>query len=97
MNIIYHDINKSNYYFKYDNFTFYFSSLLYLNKFTKRYLTFIEEESAKLCSKFNMNIEAKCLFLLYLYKLIEKRGFRVLYNDKPITGNINIYLSLEEV
>lgn len=97
MNIIYHDINKSNYYFKYDNLTFYFSSLLYLNKFTKLYTSYIEEESIKLSNKFNMNINAKKFFLLSLYKSIEKRGFRVLFNNKPLERDVTLVLSIEEV
>ena len=97
MNIIYHDINKSKYYFCYDNLTFYFSSLLYLNKFTKLYTSYIEEESIKLNNKFNMNINAKKLLLLSLYKKIEKRGFRVLFNNKPLERDTILILSIEEV
>ena len=97
MNIIYHDINKSNYYFKYDNLTFYFSSLLYLNKFTKLYTSYIEEESAKMKIKFNIDVEAKKLFLLSLYKKIEKRGFKVLFKGKPLDKDVYLILSIEEV
>lgn len=96
MNIIYHDINKSKYYFKYDNLTFYFSSLLYLNKFTDLYTSYIEDESFKLNNKFNMNINAKKLFLLSLYKRIEKRGFRVIFNDKPLDKDVTLVLSIKE-
>lgn len=96
MNIIYHDINKSNYYFKHENLTFYFSSLLYLNKFTKQYTSYIEEESAKLNNKFNMTVISKKVFLITLYKKIEKRGFRVLLNDKPLDKDVIAVLKIKE-
>lgn len=96
MNIIYHDINKSKYYFKHENLTFYFSSLLYLNKFTKQYTSYIEEESAKLNNKFNMTVISKKVFLITLYKKIEKRGFRVLLNDKPLDKDVIAVLKIKE-
>lgn len=96
MNIIYHDINKSKYYYKYDNLTFYFSSLLYLNKFTKLYTSYIDEESAKLNNKFNMTVISKKVFLITLYKKIEKRGFRVLLNDKPLDKDVIAVLKIKE-
>lgn len=88
--IIYHDIEKSKYSFKYDHLTFYFSAPLYLNKFKERYINYIKEETAKFNSRFRMTIYADELFLLELYRKIEKRGFKVLYDN----DNIEEYCSI---
>ena len=83
-NVIYHDINKSTYIYKYGDLTFYFSSLLYLNKFVNQFNNYIEEEAAKLNNKFNMKINSKSFLLITFYKKIEKRGFKVLLNNIPL-------------
>lgn len=82
--IIYHDIEKSKYTFKYDHLTFYFSAPLYLNKFKDKYIEYIKSETDKFNSRFRMIIYADELFLLELYRKIEKRGFKVLYDNKDI-------------
>lgn len=95
--IIYHDIEKSKYTFKYDNLTFYFSAPLYLNKFKDKYINYIKEEADKFNSRFRMSIFADELFLLELYRKIEKRGFKVLYKDKDIKEfcSINCIVDVE--
>ena len=75
--IIYHDIEKSKYTFNYEHLTFYFSAPLYLNKFKDKYIEYIKSETDKFNSRFHMNIYADELFLLELYRKIEKR-----LNDK---------------
>ena len=82
--IIYHDIEKSKYTFNYEHLTFYFSAPLYLNKFKDTYIEYIKSETDKFNSRFHMNIYADELFLLELYRKIEKRGFKVLYDNKDI-------------
>lgn len=82
--IIYHDIEKSKYIFIYDHLTFYFSAPLYLSKFKERYIDYIKIETSKFNSRFRMNIFADELLLLELYRKIEKRGFKVLYDNEDI-------------
>ena len=56
-------------------------------KFIKEHIDFIRDESMKLKIKFKCSIYCDEMILLLLYKKIEKRGFKVLYNDKPIREN----------
>ena len=85
--MVYKDINESNYIFEYNKLMFYFSSLFYKEKFIKENIDFIRDESMKLKIKFKCSIYCDEMILLLLYKKIEKRGFKVLYNDKPIREN----------
>ena len=85
--MVYKDINESNYIFEYNKLKSYFSSLFYKEKFIKEHIDFIRDESMKLKIKFKCSIYCDEMILLLLYKKIEKRGFKVLYNDKPIREN----------
>ena len=85
--MVYKDINESNYIFEYNKLKFYFSSLFYKEKFIKEHIDFIRDESMKLKIKFKCSIYCDEMILLLLYKKIEKRGFKVLYNDKQIREN----------
>lgn len=88
--MVYNDINESPYKFTYYKLTFYFSSLFYLSNFKKKYLEFLKDETVKLKIKFRCYVSADYMILLLLYKKIEKRGFKVLYNDIPINENYYI-------
>ena len=88
--MIYNDINESNYKLEYDKLTFYFSSKFYQEKFIKEYSEFIKNETLKLQLKYKCNVMFDEIILLFLYKKIEKRGFRVLYNNKEIKENYYI-------
>ena len=85
--MVYKDINESNYIFEYNKLKFYFSSLFYKEKFIKEHIDFIRDETMKLKIKFKCSIYCDEMILLLLYKKIEKRGFKVLYNDKQIREN----------
>ncbi len=95
-NIIYNDIDKSNYVFDYDHLHFYFSSKFYLEKFKKLYNDFLKEETMKLKIKFKCNLYVDEMILLLLYKKIEKRGFKVLYDDKVLIENYFINFNISE-
>ena len=97
MNIIYNDINESDYIFKYDNLQFYFSSMFYLKKFKRTYLQFLKDETMKLKIKYKCNIYADEMLLLLLYKKIEKRGFKVLYNNHKLLENSFITIKIDEL
>lgn len=85
--MIYYDINDSEYYLIYDNLTFFFSSRLYLEKFKNRHLEYLKNENNKLNIRYKSNCCFDKLLLICLYKQIEKRGFKILYNDKPLASN----------
>lgn len=71
------DLKKSNYYYKTKQFTFYFSSEFYRNKFKKELQSYVEMENSKIIAKYKININLIDYFAISLYKKIEKRGFLV--------------------
>lgn len=88
-NIIYYNINESDYTIDYKNLKFYFSSKYYRDKFRNRYKSFIQEENYKLQSRFNINLDFREMLLFYLYQRIEKRGFKVEILNNNEWANIN--------
>ena len=90
------NLNESEYYFKYKGLIFYFSSEFYKKKFADEISSFIETETLKLQVKYNININFDILFMLSLYKKIEKRGFRVFdeINKKEITPSCGIIANI---
>lgn len=86
INGIYTDINESTYNYKVDNLVFYFSSKMYRDKFITRSEAFYLEEQKKLELKLNTKVDCKAVMLIKLYTMIEKRGFRVLIDDKEISS-----------
>lgn len=95
--MIYNDLNKSNYTFKYDDLIFYFSSNFYKEKFIKEHLNYIRDETMKLKVKFKCNIYCDEMILLLLYKKIEKRGFKVTYKDKELQETYYIDFMINEL
>ena len=95
--MIYNDINESNYIFTYDRLIFYFSSKFYLEKFVREYSDFIKDETMKFKIKYKCNAYIDKMLLLLLYKKIEKRGFRVLYNDTNIRENYMIDCEIDGI
>ena len=87
---IYLDLKESVYHFKYDRLDFYFSSEFYLNKFKEEYEEYIKSETLKLSLKYGGIFYADELLLISLYKKIEKRGFRVICNNKELNENYHI-------
>ena len=81
---IYLDLEFSDYVFKDDNFEYYFSSKLYLDKFKETYLTDISLNEIKFHLKHDVLINFDLPLAISLYKKIEKRGFRVLYKGKEL-------------
>ena len=92
--MIYNDINESNYTIEYDELVFYFSSKFYLEKFTREYSNFIKDETMKFKIKYKCNAYIDEMLLLLLYKKIEKRGFKVLYDGNELQENYCIMSSL---
>ena len=95
--MIYNNIDESIYYYEYDKLKFYFSSQFYLNKFKKEYVNYLKDEEMKIRLKYKCDIYCDEIILLLLYKRIEKRGFRVLYNDKPIRENYYFDMKINEL
>lgn len=84
INGIYLDLKESEYKLNYNGLIYYFSSELYMNKFKNNVKQFIVEETAKLKTKYRVNIYFDTMLTIAYYKKIEKRGFRIVYkiNEK---------------
>lgn len=94
--MVYNDIETSNIKFTWQDLTFYFSSDFYKTKFEKEYVVFLNNETIKLCVKFNCVAILDEMILLLLYKKIEKRGFRVYYKDRRIQKEYFISSKISE-
>lgn len=98
MNKIYKDLNESKYVFKYFELELYFSSMFYFNKFEKKYINFIKDEKDKLKIKYMCNVDDyKCdiFLMILLYKKIEKRGFKILYEKKELSKDFYIDIEIK--
>lgn len=94
-NIVYYDLNNSPFFFEYNDLTLYFSSEFYLNKFKSEYEHYLELENLKVNYRYQCNILAQEMMILSLYKIIEKKGFKVYYKDKEINKDYSLKVSLE--
>ena len=76
-----YDINKSEYYFKVNKLTFFFSSKFNKTRFENGFIEYVNEETNKIKAKYKVDINLTNYLLLAYYKKIEKRGFKVLTYD----------------
>lgn len=81
---IYLDIEESTYSLEYNDFTLYFTSQTTKGRFFARINEYKKQLQDKLQKIYTLDYEK--LIVLSLYKKLEKRGFRVYYNNKRITN-----------
>ena len=80
-----YDINKSEYYFRVNKLTFFFSSKFNKTRFENGFIEYVKEETNKIKAKYKVDINLTNYLLLAYYKKIEKRGFKVLtYDDNDV-------------
>ena len=80
-----YDINKSEYYFKVNKLTFFFSSKFNKTRFENGFIEYVNEETNKIKAKYKVDINLTNYLLLAYYKKIEKRGLKVLtYDDNDV-------------
>lgn len=80
-----YDINKSEYYFKVNKLTLFFSSKFNKTRFENGFIDYVNEETNKIKAKYKVDINLNNYLLLAYYKKIEKRGFKVLtYDDNDV-------------
>ena len=80
-----YDINKSEYYFKVNKLTLFFSSKFNKTRFENGLINYVQEETNKIKVKYKVDINLTNYLLLAYYKKIEKRGFKVLtYDDNDV-------------
>lgn len=82
---VYYNLLESTYKYKYKNVTFYFSSEFYLTKFTRLFPDYIDYINNKMRIEYGIRVDFTILALVKLYQRIEKRGFRVLVDDKELS------------
>lgn len=95
---VYYNLNESDFCVNIEGFTFYFSSKLYKNKFKNNVRQFIKNESEKINSKYQININLDLYLMIAFYMKVEKRGFKIVdeQTKKEITrsaGFINQLIS----
>ena len=79
------DINKSEYYFRVNKLTLFFSSKFNKTRFENGFIEYVSEETNKIKAKYKVDINLTNYLLLAYYKKIEKRGFKVLtYDDNDV-------------
>lgn len=80
-----YDINKSEYYFRVNKLTLFFSSKFNKSRFENGFIEYVQEETNKIKAKYKVDINLTNYLLLAYYKKIEKRGFKVLtYDDNDV-------------
>ena len=80
-----YDINQSEYYFRVNKLTFFFSSKFNKTRFENGFIEYVREETNKIKAKYKVDINLTNYLLLAYYKKIEKRGFKVLtYDDNDV-------------
>lgn len=82
---VYHNIEESDIYLQVDNYYLYFSSNFLKGKFVGLYDGYYEKVS-KMFNKI-YELDYTPIIIISLYKNVEKRGFRVYYNDRRIIEN----------
>ena len=82
--IIYYNLKERKYSYTHKDITFYFSSLFYLNKFKKELDSYLDLYKNKLEVKYDTLINCEYVLTIQLYKVIEKRGFRVDYKGENL-------------
>ena len=80
-----YDINKSEYYFRVNKLTLFFSSKFNKTRFENEFIDYVKKETNKIKAKYKVDINLTNYLLLAYYKKIEKRGFKVLtYDDNDV-------------
>lgn len=81
---IYYNLEESHYRSQKGDFTLYFSSKFYKDKFDEEVESYVNQETLKNKIKYDQNILLDNFLYIAFYKKIEKRGFKVMYKDKRI-------------
>ena len=82
---VYHNIEESDIYLQVGNFYLYFSSNFLKGKFVGLYDRYYEKVNKMFTKIYDMDYTS--IIIISLYKNVEKRGFRVYYNDRRIFEN----------
>lgn len=75
-----YDLDESPYFIRMFGLTFYFSSKVYQEKFTKEVCKYIEYQSIMLFNKFKIETDFSKFLSICYYEKVEKRGFKIVDN-----------------
>lgn len=90
-----YNLVKSDYQTNYKQYTFHFSSDFNKQRFDTQIQKFVENETLKLNAKYRTTFNADIVIALYLYRLIEKRGFYIIGNNGlPISKNYEVVMEI---
>lgn len=78
---VFYDLSKSHYKIEQMGFTFYFSSKLHRDNFKQRLPETEERFMQRMKKQYGLTFSRSIVPALYLYRLIETRGFRVIMKD----------------
>lgn len=94
-NGIFLNLDESNYKILKYGVIFYFSSLLYLEKFEKEVELYVNAETIKLRNKYKVESDFTLYLAIAFYKKIEKRGFYIYdeVNKREIKNN-SLFISI---
>ena len=89
-NGIYLNLKESNYCVIKYGLIFYFSSVVYRDKFQNNVSNYVENEKLKLKNRYSLSVIFDVFLAISYYKRIEKRGFRVTdnVNKKEMTKDV---------
>ena len=94
---IYNDLDESKYIYSLGSLTFYFSSKFYMEKFKNEYKEYVKSEKIKIQLKYKCTLNGDEMILLNLYKSIEKRGFKVYYNNCELNKDYTFKTIINEM
>lgn len=95
MTKIYYDPETTNISYEVLGFTLYFSSEFCKNKFIRIYNERKENNNLKLEYLYKCTCDFDIMLMLYYYKLVEKRIFRVDYKGKTLEKDYVLNISLD--
>ena len=94
---IYYDLKESDYVAELningEEIKLFFSSNFIKTRFLEKVGNFIHNENIRITVMYRIDVDATKLLILSFYKRLEKRGFRVLINDKEIIDS-NLSLTI---
>lgn len=72
----------------YQSYKFYFHSLTLRNNFQRNMVKVLNEFNSALSKQYNLHCKFTLIPLMRYYEKIEKEGFKVSYNDIPLTRDM---------
>lgn len=94
---IYNDLKESDYSYNFEGLTFFFSSKKYQEKFKNNVKEYVINERIKNYVKYKVHNSFEIYYAISFYKKIEKRGFRIIANNKELNENTIICNRLEVI